>query len=123
MPLYVLTAETMAINIRSNSLIHGVRPPTSKNEVKLSQFADYTTLLLTDEQSIIETLNSPPLPRLTKVNVKDCGAVISLIELTSCLILPGIMTIFRIKFLDSFSVMWTVLFYTGMPKFKKLITS
>ena len=55
MPLYVLTAETMAINIRSNPLIHGVKPPKSQNEVKLSQFADDTTLLLTDEQSIIET--------------------------------------------------------------------
>ena len=55
MPLYVLTAESMAINIRSNPGIHGVKPPGSENEVKLSQFADDTTLLLTDEQSIAET--------------------------------------------------------------------
>ena len=34
MPLYVLTAETMAINIRSNPLIHGVKPPKSQNKVK-----------------------------------------------------------------------------------------
>ena len=57
MPLYVLTAETMAINIRSNPRIHGLRPPDSQSEVKLSQFADDTTLLLIDEQSITETFN------------------------------------------------------------------
>ena len=58
MPLYVLTAETMACNIRQNPRIHGLRPPDSEAEVKLSQFADDTTLLLTDEQSIIETFNT-----------------------------------------------------------------
>jgi len=57
-PLYVLTAETMACNIRQNPRIHGLRPPDSDAEVKLSQFADDTTLLLTDEQSIIETSNT-----------------------------------------------------------------
>ena len=30
MPLYVLTAETMAINIRSNPRIHGIKPPGSQ---------------------------------------------------------------------------------------------
>ena len=58
MPLYVLTAETMACNIRQNPRIHGLRPPDSEAEVKLSQFADDTTLLLTDEQSITETFNT-----------------------------------------------------------------
>lgn len=55
MPLYVLTAETMAINIRNNPNIHGIRSPQSDKEVKISQFADDTTLLLTDESSITET--------------------------------------------------------------------
>ena len=55
MPLYLLTAESMVINVRSNPGIHGVKPPNSENEVKLSQFADDTTLILTDEQSIAET--------------------------------------------------------------------
>ena len=55
MPLYVLTAETMAINIRKNPNIHGILSPQSEKEVKLSQFADDTTLLLTDESSITET--------------------------------------------------------------------
>ena len=55
MPLYVLTAESLAINIRENPAIHGLRPPDSNAEVKLSQFADDTTLLLIDDQSIVET--------------------------------------------------------------------
>ena len=54
MPLYVLVAEMMAINIRANPNIHGLRPPGSGAEVKLSQFADDTTLLLTDDRSIEE---------------------------------------------------------------------
>lgn len=60
MPLYVLTAETMAINIRANPRIRGLRPPGSMvdTEVKLSQFADDTTLLLTDDQSIAETFRT-----------------------------------------------------------------
>ena len=57
MPLYTLTAEIMAISIRGNSRIRGIVPPESKKELKLSQFADDTTLLLTDDISIMETFN------------------------------------------------------------------
>ena len=40
MPLYVLTAETLAINIRANSKIHGLLPPGPKDvQVQLTQFA------------------------------------------------------------------------------------
>ena len=34
MPLYVLTADTMAINIRANPKIHGIRLPRSQEELK-----------------------------------------------------------------------------------------
>ena len=34
-PLYVLSAETMAINIRENPKIHGIQPPDSEAELKV----------------------------------------------------------------------------------------
>ena len=58
MPLYVLTAETMAINIRENPRIHGIHPPGSEDELKLSQYADDTTLLLSDIASINEVFTT-----------------------------------------------------------------
>ena len=59
MPLYVLTAEALAINIRANSKIHGLLPPGPTDvEVKLSQFADDTTLLLVDDDSIAEAFRT-----------------------------------------------------------------
>ena len=59
MPLYVLTAEALAINIRGNSKIHGLLPPGPTDvEVKLTQFADDTTLLLVDDDSIAEAFRT-----------------------------------------------------------------
>ena len=52
MPLYILIADIIAINIQANPNIHSLRLPGSEAEVKLSQFADDTTLLLTNDQSI-----------------------------------------------------------------------
>lgn len=46
MPLYILTAEVMATHIRANASIFGLVTPTSKQETKLSQYADDTTFLL-----------------------------------------------------------------------------
>ena len=65
----------MALNIRSNPGIHGVKPPGSENAVKLSQFADDTTLLLTDEQSIVETFrvfDRYELASGAKINQSKC---------------------------------------------------
>ena len=59
MPLYVLTAEALAINIRGNSKIHGLLPPGPTDvEVKLTQFADDSTLLLVDDDSIAEAFRT-----------------------------------------------------------------
>ena len=59
MPLYVLTAEALAINIRANSKIHGLLPPGPTDvEVKVTQFADDTTLLLVDDDSIAEAFQT-----------------------------------------------------------------
>ena len=55
MPFYVLTAETMAVNIRENSKIP---PADSEEELKLSQYADDTTLLLSDDASIDEAFTA-----------------------------------------------------------------
>ena len=57
MPLYILTAESMAVNIRSSPRIRGILPPGAETELKLSQFADDTTMLLADEESITETFH------------------------------------------------------------------
>ena len=75
MPLYVIAAETMAINIRSNAGIHGVLTPDLQQEVKLSQFADDTTLLLVDEISIRETFHTFDLYEKAsgaKINKSKC---------------------------------------------------
>ena len=82
MPLYVLTAETMAINIRSNPRIHGIKQPGSQAETKLSQFADDTTLLLTDEQSITifvynRTISSRKLSDMSTVESRFLEASVS----------------------------------------------
>ena len=59
MPLYVLTAEALAVNIRANSKIHGLLPPGPTDvEVKLTQFADDTILLLVDDDSIAEAFQT-----------------------------------------------------------------
>ena len=50
MPLYILTAELLAIHIHSNDNIKGLT--YLKSMVKISQYADDTTLLLTDDISI-----------------------------------------------------------------------
>ena len=53
-PLYILTAEILAIHIRNNNRILGFKTPND-DQVKLTQYADDTTLLLSDERSITET--------------------------------------------------------------------
>ena len=56
MPLYILTAEILALQIRANKQIQGLTLPDSEEQVKLSQYADDTTLLVANDRSINEVL-------------------------------------------------------------------
>ena len=65
----------MALHIRAHPHIHGLKPPNSADETKLSQFADDTTLLLTDDDSIhhaFAVLNSYERASGAKVNREKC---------------------------------------------------
>ena len=73
MPLYILTAELLAIHIRLNDNIKGLTYP--KSMVKISQYADDTTLLLADNNSIHETFktfDSYEHASGAKINVNKC---------------------------------------------------
>ena len=51
--LYILTAETLGNAIRNNEKIHGIlRPGGQGAEDKVTQYADDTTLTLSDDQSV-----------------------------------------------------------------------
>ena len=54
MPLYILTAEILAIHIRAHPSIKGLQHPASQPTI--SQYADDTTLLLADDESINQVL-------------------------------------------------------------------
>ena len=74
-PLYILTAEILALHIRANPNIHGFKSPDSQHETKLSQYADDTTFLLSDDMSIhtaFEVLNSYERASGAKVNQSKC---------------------------------------------------
>ena len=75
MPLYVLTAEILALRIRSNPRIQGITPPGSTAQVKLSQYADDTTFTLRDDSSIQETFHLLSLYESAsgaKINLAKC---------------------------------------------------
>lgn len=75
MPLYILTAEILATHIRANNQIRGLRLPNSNEETKLSQYADDTTFLLSDDNSIAEAFNTLDLYERAsgaKINIEKC---------------------------------------------------
>jgi len=75
MPLYILNAEILALHIRANKLIRGLRRPDSQHEVNLSQYADDTSLLLRDEESIhttFQTLDKYEQASGAKINRDKC---------------------------------------------------
>lgn len=52
--LYVCFIESFAIAIRNNSLIKGLPLPGNSTEIKVSQYADDTTCIVRNSQSIVE---------------------------------------------------------------------
>ena len=75
MPLYVLTLEILALRITHIPRIKGITPPSSTEIVKLSQYADDTTFMLRDDNSINETFNTLSLYEATsgaKINLDKC---------------------------------------------------
>ena len=73
MPLYILTAEILALYIRFNINIKGLSYP--KSMVKITQYADDTTLFLADDASILETFKTFDLCEQAsgaKINLHKC---------------------------------------------------
>lgn len=118
MPLYILTAEILAITIRANTDIKGLHPPNSTTDVKLSQYADDTTLLLKDTSSIMHTftiLNLYERASGAKINREKCKGLWSgsLKHRTDNLMN------FLTKFLDISSVTLTATIITLNLEYKK----
>ena len=63
--LDILSAEIMAVNIRNNKNIRGIKVRNAK-EIKLTQMADDTTIFLESENCIPVLLNE--IQRFTKVS-------------------------------------------------------
>lgn len=75
MPLYILTPEILATHIRMNPNIRGLKTPDQQHEVKLSQYADDTSLLLRDDASTNTTfkcLNDYQRASRAKINCDKC---------------------------------------------------
>ena len=73
--LHTFTAEIMASHIRQNNRIRGLKLPNSNEEIKLSQYADDTTFLLADDNSIAEAFNILDLYERAsgaKINFEKC---------------------------------------------------
>ena len=56
--LYCLVAETLSNHIRQNTLIDGFKSPGCVRELKISQYADDTTLFLSNGFSIDQAMSS-----------------------------------------------------------------
>ena len=76
MPLYVLAAELLATHIRAHPNIRGLQHPSSTPTI--SQYADDTTLLLSDELSITNVFHTFKLYEEAsggKINLRKCKAL------------------------------------------------
>ena len=57
LPLYVIQGEITTGNINNNENIKGVKIPNNNKEIKISQYADYSNFLLTEQESIKLVIN------------------------------------------------------------------
>ena len=79
LPLYVIQGEVTTININNNQNIKGIKTPNNNREAKISQYADDSNFLLTEQKSI-----EPIIDLFEKLN-KATG---STINLEKTLVLP-----------------------------------
>ena len=57
LPLYVIQGEITTGNINNNENIKGVKIPNNNKEIKISQYADYSNFLLTEQELIKLVIN------------------------------------------------------------------
>ena len=57
LPLYVIQGEITTGNINNNENIKGVKIPNNNKELKISQYADNSNFLLTEQESIKLVIN------------------------------------------------------------------
>ena len=56
-PLYVIQGEVTTININSNQNIKGIKIPNHNKEIKISEYADNSNFLLTEQQLVQFVIN------------------------------------------------------------------
>ena len=114
MPVYVLTAEILALRIACNPWIQGITPPGSGVEVKLSNTLTtlhspcVTTSPYRKPFTPYRSTKRPPAPKSTLENVKDAGLDRLNTILINSLISTGTTPIFLKKSSRHFLAMLTV---------------
>ena len=72
LPLYVTQGEVTTLNVNQNKNIKGIKIPNKTNEIKISQYADDSNFLLTEQESVEKVIEY--FKKLKKVT----GATINL---------------------------------------------
>ena len=72
LPLYVIQGEVTTLNVNQNKNIKGIKIPNKTNEIKISQYADDSNFLLTEQESVEKVIEY--FQKLKKVT----GATINL---------------------------------------------
>ena len=78
--LYILIAETLGETIRQDPILKGIRIPGKKGDVRISQYADDTTLFLLDPHSLKRALE------IINIYEKATGALLNFDKTSAMLI-------------------------------------